>query len=89
MYPKKIHSTTAKMKSLMLKENPTLQRYVANTLNYSISTVNKNVNSDLNFKMTEKYSVHHLSQHHNYEHRTCCRTLYEKHLSGEKSCNNR
>ena len=77
-------SNNAKMKLLMLKENFPTERHVADTLNWSISTANKIVNSDLNLKNTKKYNNYHLSQHHAYECKACYRTLYDKYLSGEK-----
>ena len=73
-------SNIAKVKSLMLKENPPIQRHVANTLNThcSISIGNKFFNFHLHLKKAKKYNVQHLSEHHTYEHRTRCRTLYKK-----------
>ena len=68
----------------MLKVNPPNQRYVANTLNCSILTVNKVVNPNLKLEKAKKYYVHRLSQRHMHERRTLCRYLCEKHLSGEK-----
>ena len=62
----------------MLKEKPRTQRYVANTLNCSISTVNKIITADLNIKKAKKYNVHRPSQCHIYKRRPRCITLYEK-----------
>ena len=66
----------------MLKKCPPKQRYVVNP--FVSSTVNKNVNSDLNFKKAKENNAHRLSQRHIYECRTRCRILYKNHVSGEK-----
>ena len=58
---------------LTLQENSPIQRYMANTLNCSVSTINKIVNSNLNLKKAKKYNVYCI-EHHVYELRTCCRT---------------
>ena len=75
---KRNSSNIAKVKSLMLKENLPTQRYIVNTLKCPVSSVNKIINSDLKLKKAKKYNVQHLSEHHTYEHRTRCRTLYKK-----------
>ena len=62
MYPKKkskgSYSDVGKVKSLMLKENPPIQRHVANALNCSVLTVNKIINSDFNLKKAKKNNVY-------------------------------
>ena len=52
-YSKKKHSSfnIAKVKFLILNENPLTQRYVVNTLNYPVSFLNKAVNSNLDLKL--------------------------------------
>ena len=72
------------MKSLILKGNPPTERYISNTLNCSVSTVNKIVSSDLSLKKAKKYKFHRFCQRHIYKRKTRCRTVYEKHLSEEK-----
>lgn len=85
-YPKKTwtSSTIAKVRCLMLKENPPSQRTVAKSLKCSVSTVNKMINVDLNLKKARKRNVHCLSPKHIAECKTHCRILYEKHLFKEK-----
>lgn len=85
-YPRKkrTSSTIAKVRCLMLKENPPSQRTVAKSLKCSVSTVNKMINVDLNLKKAKKRNVHRLLPKHIAERRTRCRILYEKHLSKEK-----
>lgn len=85
-YPRKkrTSSTIAKVRCLMLKENPPSQRTVAKSLKCSVSTVNKMINVDLNLKKAKKRNVHRLSLKYIAERRTRCRILYEKHLSKEK-----
>ena len=72
IYPKRKRcSIIAKMKSSMQKENPLTKKYGENTLNWLVSSVDKIIKSDLNLKKAKKYNVHHHSQNHIYERRTC------------------
>ena len=82
-YPKRKRNA-AKVRSLILKENPATQRTVAKSLKCSVSTVNKIINVDLNLKKAKKCNVHRLLPKHVVDRRTRCRKLYENHLSGDK-----
>ena len=60
-YPKKklTSSTNAKVRCLMLKENPPLSQSTdAKSLKCSVSTVNKMISVDLNLKKAKKRNLH-------------------------------
>ena len=72
-----------KVKSLILKENPSTQRSIASKLGMSSGAVSKIIHRDLKLEKMFKPNVHLLSPKNVAERKTNCRKLYEKHLAAE------
>ncbi|GFX20016.1 hypothetical protein TNCV_1435761 [Trichonephila clavipes] len=74
-------ATVKKVKSLILKENPLIQKLIAANLGTSSGTVNEIIRKDLKLKKMFKPQVHLLLPKYIAERKTNCRKSCEKHLS--------
>ena len=70
---------------LVTRENLPTQKSIAKSLIKSTATINKIIDQDLQpKKKANKRNDHQILPSHVTQHRTFCRTPYEKYLAGDK-----
>ena len=85
-YSKKVRtvSNLSKIETLVTRVNLLMQKWIAESLNTYVATINTIMNQDLQLKKAKKYNVHQLLSSDVVQHRAFYRNLYQNYLVGNK-----